>query len=237
MKRTLHTPSRARKLFAFTLIELLVVVAIITVLVAILMPSLKQARINALRVKCASNQKQLVTGLIMYGANYDNKLPALSYTMAPPVPGPSASTITVMWYSRFIAGPYINNTTIGSSAYMNGLACNSRIIACPATDYYQKVFSTTTDGNTGIGYNNIQGGNKFSSTRLSSFREPWRVIVFLDTTKLSAFNNWTTADVTVDAPSFMRHDGLCNVGFADGHAAPIKFQSGNTRNAIATASD
>jgi prepilin-type N-terminal cleavage/methylation domain-containing protein/prepilin-type processing-associated H-X9-DG protein len=50
----------------FTLIELLVVVAIMGVLIAILLPALKQARDNAIRVKCASNFHQIGMGLSYY---------------------------------------------------------------------------------------------------------------------------------------------------------------------------
>lgn len=55
---------RQRK--AFTLIELLVVVAIIALLVAILVPSIIQARELANRAVCQSNLHQIVVGLHMY---------------------------------------------------------------------------------------------------------------------------------------------------------------------------
>jgi prepilin-type N-terminal cleavage/methylation domain-containing protein/prepilin-type processing-associated H-X9-DG protein len=52
----------------FTLIELLVVVAIIAVLVAILLPGLKRARDRARETVCASNIRQVGTGVLAYSA-------------------------------------------------------------------------------------------------------------------------------------------------------------------------
>lgn len=59
-------PFSHRERAGFTLIELLVVIAIIALLISILLPSLSQARIEAGRVKCMSNMRQIGAGLRMY---------------------------------------------------------------------------------------------------------------------------------------------------------------------------
>lgn len=58
----------------FTLIELLVVIAIIAVLAAILFPVFAQAREQARKAACLSNQKQLANAALMYMDDWDGEL-------------------------------------------------------------------------------------------------------------------------------------------------------------------
>jgi len=60
---------------AFTLIELLVVVAIISMLIAMLLPSLSRARRQAKSVVCQSNLRTLGQGITSFAAGHNDRLP------------------------------------------------------------------------------------------------------------------------------------------------------------------
>ena len=53
----MHRPARPR---AFTLIELLVVIAIVALLLAMMLPGLRHARVRAMETRCEANLRQMV---------------------------------------------------------------------------------------------------------------------------------------------------------------------------------
>lgn len=64
-----------RKIKGFTLIELLVVVAIISVLIALLLPALASARDQAKSAICLSNERQIYLKFVEYFNEYNEALP------------------------------------------------------------------------------------------------------------------------------------------------------------------
>jgi len=71
-----------KKRNGFTLIELLVVIAVIALLLAIIVPSLKRARISARKTICKNNLHQWGIMANTYAAENEEKLPRQDYSLS-----------------------------------------------------------------------------------------------------------------------------------------------------------
>lgn len=84
----------------FSLIELLVVVAIISVLLAILMPSLNGARRQARATVCASNLRQFGVAIYTYWTDWNGRVPYIESPMTNGIGCPPAGSSNVPGYGR-----------------------------------------------------------------------------------------------------------------------------------------
>ena len=103
---------RADRTRGFTLIELLVVIAIISLLVSILIPSLKRAKELARRAVCASNLHQGHLALLVYAEDNRGYYPmrhGTPNTQPPPSPPDRGDTgaFKLQMYPKYIGNPDI----------------------------------------------------------------------------------------------------------------------------------
>jgi prepilin-type N-terminal cleavage/methylation domain-containing protein/prepilin-type processing-associated H-X9-DG protein len=124
---------------AFTLIELLVVIAIIAILAAILFPVFAQARAEARKATCLSNEKQLILGSLQYVQDYDECWPLTAYSATGTYPWTIASTTTPT--------SVFGDTPARDSFWSNSMQPylkNTQILTCPsATVSRSDVFGVT----------------------------------------------------------------------------------------------
>ena len=95
MRRRAFTPNglpavRKCKSLGFTLIELLVVVGIIAMLVAILIPSIHNARLRAQEAVCASDTRSLTQACLAYAIDSQGLLPDLSLPQGVDIVNPTS---------------------------------------------------------------------------------------------------------------------------------------------------
>src|SRR5689334_14431275 len=89
---------------AFTLVELLVVIGVIALLVAMLLPALNKARLQAGLIKCLSGARQAYLAVQMYCNDNHQYYP---YGNCDPVNDPN----NPLWYVKLVKGNYMKEAT------------------------------------------------------------------------------------------------------------------------------
>ena len=147
-----------RKTPGFTLVELLVVIGIIALLIAILLPALNKARMQAQTVQCASNMKQIATALIQYSNDNRGKLIICNIPAGLATSASDAYPNGFWWDAELVKQKYISapnyflspNATTLSAASGNVQIVDNSVFHCPAgLDLPLIDFPSNGDPNTG----------------------------------------------------------------------------------------
>jgi prepilin-type N-terminal cleavage/methylation domain-containing protein/prepilin-type processing-associated H-X9-DG protein len=202
------TTCRAGLAAGFTLIELLVVIAIIAILAGMLLPVLGRAKEDSVRIKCASNVKQLGLAMQMYGDDNGSWLPMPHGSV------PWGATNPPPW-SQPLA-PYFNNTNI---------------LCCPALCQFFNKSPYNYFMGARAAY--VAAGDALASVALKRIAFPSQYILSgdcnypFDTTDADPDNY---SQDTLFEPLYLPprvHNGWLNVFFGDGHAVNYRAFSTN----------
>lgn len=211
----------------FTLIELLIVIAIIAILASLLLPSLKRAKEQAAKIACASNLKQLTTGVFQYSGDSDGHCP-------PAVVNGQPWSMLILDYMSNNLGVYkcpMDGWT------RNRAGENPRTYACNAipsgwgTKYHP--FGTFTSGASadpvawGWKLSAIGRGSIYSNTPsgICMFGErPGEDDLFSGNftgTDNTTVEFWNYCSLDNEKESMTLHRGNANFSFSDGHVKPV----------------
>jgi prepilin-type processing-associated H-X9-DG protein/prepilin-type N-terminal cleavage/methylation domain-containing protein len=189
----------------FSLIELLVVISIISLLFALLFPSLEQVRNRAKATKCMSNLRQLGIAVHTYWIENDSKLTALNGVF--PVWGDTSGTQA---WSTLIY-PYVENKKEifidpGRPGWMPKIPVS----------YYLNVIEPFLTNGSKVG---------FITLDQRSIQDESKFILMSEDLALSPQNEIDPTNETKDRTGFSNtipcfppyHGGKVNMLFADGH--------------------
>jgi prepilin-type N-terminal cleavage/methylation domain-containing protein len=116
----------------FTIVELLVVITIISMLMALLVPAVNQARARARVAECTNNSSQLGKGVIAYATAKQDVMPSVQSDL-PCQPSVAAADKLGGWIHPML--PYVGRNDLYDKVLQNGVPANKvhiKLVICAA---------------------------------------------------------------------------------------------------------
>ena len=220
---------------AFTLVEMLVVIAIITVLCALLLPTLNRAKANARRTTCLGNLKQVGLSVLMYSDDSNDKSPK-------PEGVNTNRILSITGYKKLIES-YVG---------LNGASsARTKLFACPTDKYFYTVsngfvvaineplhdqsrvdFSSYGFNGQNVDTNRLRVALELYGIDLSSFgvggqplsaiKNPSLTILLADAPAFEPFS-WHQPRRPLSSENSKFNDAMNVLNFVDGHASYTKI--------------
>jgi len=244
LNKNLDRTDKGKTVRGFTLVELLMVISIISLLLSVLLPSLRKVRRQGQAVVCMNNIKQLGFAFILYGEDYNG------YAM------PAVTSSSIYWWGeklttgidhkKGIVWPYLKSNLAGNSVY----ECPAqpygsyRLQGVPPGKKDEPKWITSTYGYNGYYLSPPQSGwyrLPGPWQKIANISSPKMVLVFADTLidlDMTGKNPLLKNNFSLDPPylydkkdgrwlpnrsptTCFRHNEKANVIFVDGHSEPV----------------
>jgi prepilin-type N-terminal cleavage/methylation domain-containing protein/prepilin-type processing-associated H-X9-DG protein len=217
----------------FTLIELLVVIAVITILAALLLPTLARSKASAKSVRCVSNLHQLGLAGQMYWD--DNAGNCFRYG------GVFTNNGQLYWFGWMGSGAEGQRAYDPTPGALYPYLQGRGVELCPAFDYFLPQFkSKATSASYGYGYNLfLSAPPRQPPVSINRLPQPANLTFLADAAQVNTWQapaspsnpmleEWYYVDDSTDPPNgHFRHSRKANVAFCDAHVAPETYVPGS----------
>ncbi|HEX7011004.1 MAG TPA: prepilin-type N-terminal cleavage/methylation domain-containing protein [Phycisphaeraceae bacterium] len=198
----------------FTMIELLVVISIIALMISILLPALKQARMAALTTECSSTLRQVGIAIYTYANDHSGKLPL--------VINPSATDNNAPYWWQYLLSFYLetNANPLKAPVHEHPVYFWRCPVDDPDKDFARYAY------NARLGYADTSKPFLWNNpVTLTMVKNPSDMITVADSVRDATWWGFPSPFTPGHFDyTWSRHSGRTNILFLDGHVELMEWE-------------